>query len=330
MSVKLKPGDVIGIISPSAPISAFCPKRLKRGLKYLESMGYKILKGENITKVDEFTAGTIEERVEDLHSMFANPKVKAIIATIGGYNANDLLDKLDYEMISKNNKKILIGYSDVTILLHALYKKSGVRGIMGPMILPQFAEFPKMQKFTETSFLYVTANLGTGETYKLPVSKEFTEEMLLWDKEDDRPRKMEANKGWDIINHGEAHGILIPANLNTMTKLIGTEYMLDLENAILFLEDDSEESAATIQRMLQQLKQAGHLDKIKGIVFGRFQKDSDITREQINKILSNMFGKIEFPVIANVDFGHTDPMLSLPLGNDVFVNTKERKIEIEL
>ena len=233
-------------------------------------------------------------------------------------------------LISKNNQKILIGYSDITILLHALYKKSGVKGIMGPMVLPQFAEFPKMQKFTELSFSYVVANLGTGKMYKLPAAEEFTEEMLYWDKEDNRPRKMEVNKGWSIINHGRANGVLIPANLNTVSKLIGTEYMLDWAGAILFLEDDDEESAATIQRMLQHLRQAGCLDKIKGIVFGRFQKASDIDEEKIHKILANVFGKIKFPVVANVDFGHTDPILSLPLGNEVFVNTEERKIEIKL
>jgi muramoyltetrapeptide carboxypeptidase len=330
MPINLKPGDTVGIVSPSSPVAGLCPRRLDRGVKYLELLGYKVLKGKNVSKVDGFTAGTIQERVEDLHAMFANSEVKAIIATIGGYNANDLLDKLDYKMISKNNQKILIGYSDITILLHALYKKSGVKGIMGPMVLPQFAEFPKMQKFTKLSFSYVAANLGTGKMYKLPAAEEFTEEMLYWDKEDNRPRKMKVNKGWSIINHGQANGVLIPANLNTVSKLIGTEYMLDWTDTILFLEDDDEESAVTIQVMLQHLRQAGCLDKIKGIVFGRFQKESDIDEEKIHKILANVFGKIKFPVVANVDFGHTDPILSLPLGNEVFVNTEERKIEIKL
>ncbi len=178
MPINLKPGDTVGIVSPSSPVAGLCPRRLDRGVKYLELLGYKVLKGKNVSKVDGFTAGTIQERVEDLHAMFANSEVKAIIATIGGYNANDLLDKLDYKMISKNNQKILIGYSDITILLHALYKKSGVKGIMGPMVLPQFAEFPKMQKFTKLSFSYVAANLGTGKMYKLPAAEEFTEEML--------------------------------------------------------------------------------------------------------------------------------------------------------
>ncbi len=327
---NLKDGDLIGIISPSAPISAFCPRRLDRGIKYLEKLGFRVLLGKHVSAVNRFTAGTPQERADDINFMFNNSDAKAIIVTIGGYNANDVLDLIDYELIKKNNNKLLIGYSDASLLLHALYKKSGVRGIMGPMILPQFAEYPEMQKFSLNSFFEVVKNLGKNKVYELPKAEEYTEEMLLWDQEDIKSREMKKNSGWEIIFSGKASGRLVPTNLNTLCKLIGTPYMPDLEGAILFLEDDGDESAATIQRMLQHLKQAGQLDWIKGIVFGRFQEKSEITNDDIKFLLGNVFNEVSFPVISNVDFGHTDPMITLPIGNSVSISTQLSQIKITL
>lgn len=325
---KLQKGDTIGIVAPSAPVSAFCPRRMSRGVNAIERMGYKVKLGNTVKKVEGYSAGTAKERTDDIHKMFLDPDVKAIMTTIGGYNANDLLDKLDYDLIKNNNNKLFIGYSDITILLFALMKKSGVQTIMGPMVLPQFGEFPDILNFTKESFEFVVSNIGTDKEYFLPVSMENTEEMLLWDKDDNRARIMNKNEGWKIIFGGEAEGKLLAANLNTFSKLIGTEYMVDTENSILFIEDDDEESSPTLQRMLQQFKQAKLLDKVCGIVFGRFQKKSDITEEKLKKILINVFDEVSIPVISGVDFGHTDPMLSLPIGKTVKISTSKDGIRI--
>lgn len=324
---KLQKGDTVGIVAPSAPVSAFCPRRMRRGIETIERMGYKVKLGKTVDKAEDYTAGTIAERVNDIHKMFLDPEVKAIMTTIGGYNANDLLDKLDYELIRKNNK-LFIGYSDITVLLFALMKKSGVQTIMGPMVLPQFGEFPDILNFTKKSFEFLVSNIGTDKEYSLPMSMENTEEMLSWDKEDDRARKMNKNEGWKIIFNGKAEGRLLAANLNTLSKLIGTEYMIDTEGSILFIEDDNEESASTLQRMLQQFKQAKLLDRVCGIVFGRFQKKSDITEEKLKNLLLNVFGEVNIPVISGVDFGHTDPMLSLPMGKTVKISTDGGNIRI--
>ena len=322
--------DYIGILSPSSPVSAFCPKRLARGVEFLKKEGFNVLLGKSVSAISGFTAGSAKERAQDIMDMFIDERVKIIIATIGGYNANDVLDYLDYDLIARNNDKMFIGYSDSTILLHALNIKSKVKTIMGPMILPQFAEFPQMNKFSYDSFLEVVDNLGTGKTYKLPVSDTYTEEMLAWDKDDVRARKMIENKGWQIIAPGKASGHLIPANLNTLNELIGTEYMPNLDGAILFLEDDSDEEAATVQRMLTHLKQAGLVSGIRGLVFGRFQEKSDIGAGDLKVILKNVFGELSFPAICNFDFGHTDPMLSLPVNNAVSIDTESMIVEVEL
>ena len=327
---NLRKGDTVGIVAPSAPVSFFCPRRMQRGIEAIERMGYKIKLGNTVDKVEDYSAGTMAERVDDIHNMFLDSKVKAIIATIGGYTANDLLDKLDYELIKRNNNKLFIGYSDITVLLFALMKKSEVQTIMGPMVLPQFGEFPDILNFTKKSFEFVVSNIGTDKEYSLPVSAENTEEMLSWDKEDNRARKMNKNEGWKVVFSGNAEGRLLAGNLNTLSKLVGTEYMIDTDDSILFIEDDDEESASTLQRMLQHFKQAKLLDNVCGIVFGRFQKKSDITEEKLKKLLLNVFGEVNIPIISGVDFGHTDPILSLPMGKNVKISANRKSVSISV
>ncbi len=326
---EIRPGDTIGIVSPSAPIAGYCPKRLDRGAKLLEHMGYKVKLGKNVSQISDYTAGSASDRVSDIHSMFEDVEIMAVIATVGGFNANDLLDKLDYKFIA-DHKKIFIGYSDITVLLSALSKLSGIKAIMGPMILPQFGEFPGMLEFTKDSFQKVTQGIGSGEKYVLPQSDQWTEEMLLWDKEDNRPRNMAANEGWKVVSGGMSRGRLVAGNLNSLVKLIGTPYIYDFQDAILFLEDDDSESPATVRRMLMQMKQANLLVGVKGFVFGRFQKKSNIAEQDIRNIFEVLYEKVEIPVIMNADFGHTDPMLCLPIGNEVVIDTEKSGITVIL
>ncbi len=321
---------VVGLISPSAPITANCPRRLKRSIEQLEELGFEVKKGEHISEKTDFTAGTIEQRVEDIHDMFSDPEVDIIISTIGGYNANDLLEYLDYDLIKKNNDKLFVGYSDVTVLLQALHEFANVQAIYGPMALPQFGEYGGILSFTKESFLEIINNINTGKKYSLPVSDEFTEEFLLWDEDDNRERKMEENTGWYIASKGKSKGVLKGGNFRTLMTLAGTKYFPDLSNSILFLEDDADESSATLQRMLIQLSQQENFSELEGLVFGRFQEDSNISLEAFSKIIKRTIKNYDIPVIANVDFGHTDPILSLPIGKKVKVDTNKKDITITL
>ena len=327
--LALQKGDTIGIISPSAPVAGFCPKRLERGVQMLETMGFTVKIGEHVSTMSNFTAGTPTQRATDIHAMFTSPEIKAIIATIGGYNANDLLDKLNYKLIAKN-PKLFIGYSDITVLHSALSKLANIKCLLGPMILPQFGEYPEIQSFTKESFINVVSNIGTGKKYILPCSENWTEEMLPWDIGDNRARIFTANPGWQIISTGMACGKLFAGNLNTISKLLGTKFMFDLDEVILFLEDDDEESASTIQRLLTHMKQTGCLKKIRGLVFGRFQKKSELPAEILKNILTTVLGQLSIPVIMGVDFGHTDPMLTLPIGNQVKINTETKELTVVL
>jgi muramoyltetrapeptide carboxypeptidase len=319
----------IGLFSPSAPIAAFCPRRLDRGIRALMALGHNVTVGSSVKGVCDFMAGSQEVRAQDLHNLFSHPEIDLIMTTIGGYSSNDLLNILDYEWI-RQHKKPFVGFSDVTILLHALQARSGIQTILGPMLLNQFGEFPVPDAFTVQSFTHVLAHLDDGTVYELPTADSWTEELLMWDTKDDRPRVHEPNQGWRVLREGRAEGFLSGGNLETLLLLTGTPYQPLLDETILFLEDNEMEVRGSIQRNLVHLKQCGCLQQVRGIVFGRFKTHSEISSVVLSEIIDRVFGSTSIPVIMGVDFGHTDPHLTLPFGKRVQIETNPMRIQIIL
>lgn len=134
---------------------------------------------------------------------------------------------------------------------------------------------------------------------------------------DQEKRKILPNDGWLVINEGRARGTILGANICTLNLLQGTEYFPDLAGSILFLEDDSDSKAVNFDRDLQSLIHLPDFGKVQGIVIGRFQRESEISAEKLMKILKSKRGLDHIPVLANVDFGHTDPMITFPIGGEV-------------
>ncbi len=303
-------GDKIGIISPSSTIVAF-PRRLERGVKAIENLGLKAVLGKNAKKAFGYNAGTAQERADDINNFFSDPNIKAIICSTGGLNANAVLPLLDYNLI-KNNPKIFCGFSDITILNIAIIKKTGLITFNGPTILPTFGDFEKPLEFTLDYFkkaLFSPEPIG-----KLDYPKEFSDEDLWWETEDNRPRKMVPASLPKTVCNGNAKGFLLGGNLNTICIMGGTEYFPDFTGSILFLEDE-EESTALTERRLIYLEQLGVFNKIKGIVYGRpchLITESD--NRSLCDILKDFGDKYNLPVLADIDIGHTNPMFTIPLG----------------
>ncbi len=310
---KLSWGDTVGIVSPSAPVAAFCPRRLQRSIMYLENMGFQVIQGDHTSTRTGHTAGTIEDRVSDLHSLYCNPDVKAIIPTIGGYNSHQLLDELDFDLVAQN-PKILLGYSDVTALHLGIFSRIGLMTYMGPAILPQFGECGGMLAYTRDSFTKVLMD-PTSHGYTLRPSKTWTEESLLWDIEDSRSRVMQGSTGWKILKRGQASGRIIAGNLSTLLLLAGTPYWPDMTGAILCVEDDETANVATVDRYLTQLRQMGVYRHISALVVGRFPSATGFSEDDpLEAVLTIATRGYSFPVVYDVDFGHTDPMLILANG----------------
>ncbi|MFC7394078.1 S66 family peptidase [Scopulibacillus cellulosilyticus] len=312
MPNKLEHGDTIGIISPSSPVAAYCPIRFKRSVKELQRLGFNIKIGKNALNKLGHLAGSVKERAFDFNQMVKDPKVKMIISTIGGYNSNQLIEHIDFQQIVEN-PKIILGYSDFTSLLLAINTKTGLTTYMGPSLLPQFGEYGGIDPFT---FYWFNKMICSGDLNgKLLPSSRWTEEFLLWDKEDIRPKKYKINPGYLTIKEGVAEGKVISGNMGAMLSLAGTQYFPDFKDKILFLEDDPEETPGSIDRYLTQFRHLEVYNKITGLVIGRFHSNVGFSDDYpLSEIIIKATEGFNFPIIINADFGHTDPMATIPNG----------------
>lgn len=324
----LKLGEVVSIISPSSPASFYCPKRFFRGIKMIELMGYKVKIEKNVRKRLNHTTKGVDERVSDIHSAFSDKSVKAIICTIGGMNSNALIERLDYELIKKN-PKIFCGFSDITVLQLAILKMTGLVTFSGPALLPTFADYPEIQEFSRKHFVHIINNIGKNDLGKLPVSDKWTDEYLAWDIEDDKPKKLKINNGWKILKTGQSRGFLVGGNLSAMMTLAGTKYWPDFNDKILFIDIDDEEKSSSVDRYLTQLNVIRVFNKIKGLLIGRLHSKTGFKKKKyFEDLLMSIVDNFYFPIIINMDFGHTDPILTLPVGILVEIDTRKPSVQL--
>lgn len=300
---KLKKGDVIGIITPASMPDDV--SRIEKGVKYLESLGYKVEVGKNVGKVRGYLAGTDEERLDDLHYMFNKKSIKAIICVRGGYGSPRLLDKIDYSLIKKN-PKIFVGYSDITALQMAFLKKCGLVTFAGPMVAVDFWK-EEVSKFTEEQFWrMITSDQPFGKLANPD------------------------NERFFVLNKGFAEGRIIGGNLALITALMGTEYLPSFENNILMLEDIGE-PPYRIDRMLNQIKLAKGFEQAAAIILGRFVDCYDSNGAKsltLNEVMADYFSKIEKPVIYNFKHGHISDNITVPFGLNCVLNTEKNVLEI--
>ncbi len=316
---KLEKGDEIRIIAPSHSISIISQANREIANNRLKDLGLKISFSKNVEETDAFGSSSIKSRVADLHQAFKDPKVKAVFTVIGGFNCNQLLKYIDWNII-KNNPKIFIGYSDTTALQNAIFAKTGLVTYSGPA----WSTFGQKLHFEYTMDCFKKC-LMTNEAFAIAPSKEWTDDAWYMDQDKRNPIK---NEGWLVINKGKASGTILGANLCTFNLLQGTEYMPSLKDSVLFLEDDETSKYVDFDRNLQSLIHLPFFKSVKGIVIGRFQNASEMTNEKLIKIIKTKAELKNIPVIANVDFGHTSPIITFPIGGEVDIDTNNKSIVI--
>lgn len=317
---KLQQGDTIAIIAPSTSFSVMDPNNRDIARNRFEKLGFKLKFGKHIEECDLFDSSSIESRVEDLHQAFLDPEVTMVNCWSGGFNCNQLLEYIDWDLI-RDNPKILIGYSDITALNNATLARSGLVTYSGP----GFGSFAQLKGF-EYTLEYFQRCLLQSEAIEVKPSEFWSSDSWRNDQEN---RNFIENEGWLTVNEGEAEGILIGGNLCTLNLLQGTRYMPDLHGSVLFLEDDSESKIKNFDRDLQSLLHLESFKHVKGIVLGRFQLASEVTNEQIIQMIKSKRELNHIPVIANVDFGHTTPLITFPIGGRVSIkSSRESLIEL--
>ncbi len=285
----LKQGDLIGIIAPASPVTA---EEIKPAIDIIKQLGFSVLEGEHLYDAQGYLAGRDEDRLNDLHKMFRNNDVKAVLCARGGYGTPRLLDKVDYDLI-KGNPKLFIGYSDVTALLLAVFHKTGMAVCHGPML--------RNIEGREDNLNNLLKILSSGGEFNLGLEAD------------------------NVINRGTARGRLLGGNLSLISALLGTSYIPSFKGSILFLEDRGE-ALYRIDRMVTQLKLTGTLDGIKGLIIGEFLNCGDI--DEINGIISESFNQ-DCPVYAGFPAGHGKENQPLPFGVEAELDTESLILHVD-
>ncbi len=312
---KLQQGDEIRIIAPSKSMSIFGDEIKQYAKNHLSELGYLVSFGKNVMEIDQFRSSSIDSRIKDLHVAFADKNVKAILTAIGGFNSNQLFRYIDWGLI-RNNPKIFCGYSDITALNNAIYTKTDLVTYSGP----HYSTFGQ-KKELEYTIEYFKKCLEADKPFEIMPSPTWSDDPWYKDQDNRNPIK---NNGWQVINYGKAKGIILGSNLCTFNLLQGTEYMPDLANSILFIEDDNESVPHTFDRDLQSLIHQPNFSGVKGMVIGRFQNESNMTNELLTQIIKSKQELNNMPIIANVDFGHTDPRITFPIGGEAVINASKK------
>ena len=313
----------IGIFSSSSPISATVPVRYERGKQYLTSKGFTIIDGKLYGKRDFYRSGSIFERADEVNSLLHNDEIDILMASVGGCVTNSILPYIDYDYL-KNHPKIIIGYSDVTALLLAVYAKTGIPTYYGPALAASFGEFPPLVNMTCRYFSDIVLG-GKALPYRYEMPPVWTEERIDWASQD-RAKTTRKNE-WICVREGSCKGRLIGGNLNTMSGIFGTEYMPEIkEGDILFIED-SLKNAFIVERSFSLLKLAGVLDKVGGIILGKHEGFDDCgTGRAPHEILLEVLGDRDIPVLAQFDCCHTHPMFTLPIGKTFELDATRKSV----
>lgn len=318
---KLRHGDEIRIVAPATSIDVISEENRKHAVDVLEGLGYKVTFGKRIHGDDGFLSTPIEDRVADLHEAFGDKNVKALITVLGGFNSNQLLTHLDYDLIRKN-PKVLCGYSDITALHNAIYAKTKLVTYNGP----HFATFG-MRKGFDYSLRYFRMCLESDGPFDVVPSEEWSNDEWYLDQEN---RKFIKNSGFKVINEGEAEGRILGGNLCTFNLLHGTEFMPDLGGSVLFIEDDYMTTAKIFDRDLQSLIHQPGFEEVRGIVIGRFELRSKVSDPELEKVIKGKRELDGMPVIANVDFSHTSPQITFPIGGTARMSAGGGKAAIRI
>lgn len=328
---QLKRGDLIGLTAPSGSTNA---TYLEQRVKHLEASGFKVKVSKNILAVRGNTAGTIAERVADLHEMFSDRDVRAIWTLRGGSGASQLLPAIDYGLI-RRHPKIFIGFSDITALHLAILRHAGLVTFHGPT-----APSPNISDYSMTQLEAVLMHPRQQTTLYMSAENQ---------REAERANPQAGEFKLRTLVPGVAEGPLVGGNLAVLSALIGTPYAPDWRGALLFLEE-IREAPYRIDRMLTQLAQSQSFNDAAGVMLGVFRRSVDRLgptpatsattttattttpdtepRLPLEMAINDHFAKLRVPAMYGLSFGHIGHNMTLPLGVRARMDTEAQTVTL--
>lgn len=304
---RLKQNDEIRIITPSRTldcVGGFAANQIAQ--EKLTQMGFKVTFGDHVSGMTLDGTNSIPERIEDIHAAFSDPNVKAIQTVIGGFTSNELLPYLDFDLIA-DNPKIICGFSDFTALANAITAKTGLVTYYGPAYIT-LKMLDKAGAYQDNNFLQAL----TKKHYELRPSQTWSsDEWFLSDS-----KRTFYPTDWKIYTPGRVRGVTVGGNVNTLFLLAGTQYQPDFEDKIILLEfADDGETWLDFSRLLAQVLQLAK--RPRALLLGRFPKISQMTEQRLLYVLDKFPILKGIPVMYDLDFGHTQPIFTIPLGQEV-------------
>jgi muramoyltetrapeptide carboxypeptidase len=303
---RLTPGDTVGLVLPAS--AAFEADEIQFAKEQMEAIGFKVVIGPHAFDKWGYFAGRDRDRADDINRMFADDQINGVVCYTGGWGSPRVLPYLDYDLIARK-PKVLIGYSDITALLNAVHKKTGLITFHGPVGGSTFEPWT-LENFRRVVMTAAPAGL-------LPTPPKKANELI------DRTNRVLH------LTKGTATGPLIGGNLTMISTLMGTPYQPDTTGAIVFLEDVHEEPYR-IDRMLTTLSLGGLFDHAAGIVFGRCS-DCGVKGPSfsLEEILRDRFGSLPIPAISGLSFGHIEQKLVLPIGARATLDADAGTVRVE-
>jgi muramoyltetrapeptide carboxypeptidase len=311
----LRPGDTIGVFTPSSPSYRDNEGLFVNGIKNLERLGFKVKLGRltEARSAQGYRSGTPVARAEELMDLVRDPAVHGLIATIGGYNSSSLIPYLDFAEI-RRQQKALCGYSDVTSLHAAILRFSGLSTYYGPAVMTWFGEWPDGIPESSKWFMDSVTQYPENSRRQISPPPRWSIHRRRWDNGDwmSIPRLWLHNDGWRVLQKGSVEAPILALNLNTILSAAGTKYWPDFRGKILMIEDMDAPHGRN-ERSFRQLSLCGVFDEIAGLIISKPESYDQATEPfTYDELLMEVLGPRSYPVISNFDCGHHVPMITIP------------------
>lgn len=314
---RLQKGDAVAIISPSGFVSDELKSQFDGGVKFLKNLGLKVKVGKNALKKYYYSGGTAEERLSDIHEAFSDKNIKAVIMSIGGKSANQLLDGLDFDLIKKN-PKIFSGISDGTTLLDPIFSKTGLITYHGPDLIFTFGL--SMSPIIKENLFKTWFKGKVGQLHPNPNWKGL-----------DKLNKNEKYRGWQCVRKGRASGRLIGGNVNCLIGLDSTEFRPNYDSSILFFEAYSP-NVSELDRLFTHFRQANAFNKINGLILGHFYGAHMEDKKQDRKVrdvILEITKDYSFPILEVGEIGHNVENYIMPIGCRATIDADKKYFSID-